>query len=294
MRWLTLAVMVGTFSGGLPAGPLPVGPSMVTVDVGLPLEVFIHKPAHYDGGPLLVVFHGVNRNAEDYRNFATAMAERFGAIVAAPSFDKERFSNDAFQRGGIVAEGRAQPREKWTYLLLPKLVNALRQQEGRPELPYYFVGHSAGGQFVVRMVATVGTLGAVRVIAANPGSHLFPDREMEFGYGFGGLPEELADDAAIRRYVEAPLTIYLGTGDNDPNHPSLDRSAEALKQGATRYGRGLACFEAARSLALARGWRFGWTKVETPGIAHDAARMFGAAEAAEALFGAEKEKGRQE
>ena len=30
------------------------------------------------GGPLVVVFHGVNRNAEDYRNFAIAVAERLG------------------------------------------------------------------------------------------------------------------------------------------------------------------------------------------------------------------------
>ena len=56
------------------AAPLPMGPAKVTVDVGLPLEVFTYKPPTYQGGPLIVVFHGVQRNAEDYRNFAITLA----------------------------------------------------------------------------------------------------------------------------------------------------------------------------------------------------------------------------
>ena len=31
-----------------------------------------------------------------------------------------------------------------------------------------------------------------RIVAAKPGSDLFPRRDWKFGYGFGGLPEELS------------------------------------------------------------------------------------------------------
>ncbi len=269
---------------GLRAAPLPVGPAKVTVEAGVPLEVFTYKPAAYKDGPLILVFHGVNRNAEDYRNYAITLGDRFGAIVAAPLFDQKRFPSEAYQRGGITSKDQPQPRDKWTYAMLPRIVDALRAGEGRPGMPYWFIGHSAGGQFAVRMTALAGTFDARRVVAANPGSHLFPTRGMPYGYGFGGLPGELSDDAAIRRYLAAPLTIYLGTGDNDPDHASLDRSAEALKQGRTRHERGLACFAAAKKLAAAKGWEFGWRLVETPGIAHDAAKMFAAPEAEAALF----------
>jgi len=255
------------------------------VEAGETLEVFTYKPANYAGGPLLVVFHGVGRNAEEYRDFAIPLAEKYGFLLAAPLFDRERFPLERYQRGGIMRGGQTQPREAWTFAMVPRIVAAVRAAEGKPDLSYSFIGHSAGGQFVVRMVALAGTLGASSVVAANPGSHLFPTRESPFGYGFGNLPPELSDDAALRRYVEAPLVLYLGTADTDPQHRSLDREPEAMKQGESRYLRGLACFAAAEKLARARGWKFGWRKVEAPGIEHDAAKMFDAPQAREALFG---------
>jgi poly(3-hydroxybutyrate) depolymerase len=285
LRFLGLLVALLACVALRAAEDIPVGPGRVTVDVGLPLEVFTYKPPTYRDGPLLVVFHGVNRNAEDYRNFAITMAERFGAIVAAPLFDKQRFPTEDYQQGGVLRDGKARPAKQWTYAKVGRLVDQLREKAGRRDLPYYFIGHSAGGQFVVRMVALSGALGAERVIAGNPGSHLFPTRDAQYGYGFGGLPPELSNDDAIRRYLAAPLTLYLGTADNDPTHASLDRSGPAMKQGRHRYERGLNCFEAARKLAGERGWEFNWRKVETPGIAHEAAKMFAAPEAKDALFG---------
>ena len=272
----------------LHAEPIAAGKGRIEIDVGETLEVFTYKPANYAGGPLLLVFHGVGRNADEYRDFAETLGDRFGFLVVAPKFDKERFPLERYQRGGIVQDGRAQPRDAWTYAMVPRLVAAVREREGKPELPFWIIGHSAGGQFVVRMVALAGTLGASGVVAANPGSHLFPPRDAPFGYGFGNLPAELSDDAALRRYVEAPLVLYLGTADNDPAHRSLDREPEAVRQGASRYERGLNCFAAAEALARERGWSFGWRKVEVAGIEHDAAKMFAAPEVERALLGAKK------
>lgn len=278
-----LALLASSAHAGL---RIPVGPARLVVGGPEPLEVFTYRPPTYRDGPLILVFHGVNRNAEDYRNFAITLAERFGAVVAAPLFDRERFPVEAYQQGGVLRDGVAQPRAHWTFSRLPGLMAELRAGLGDPELPCYLVGHSAGGQFVARLAATAGSLGAVRLVAANPGSHIFPDRDAPYGYGLGGLPAELSDDAALQRFLAAPLTLYLGTADNDPAHASLDRSPPALAQGPHRYARGLACFAAAERLARERGWAFNWRKVEVAGIAHDAAQMFAAPAAADALFGA--------
>jgi poly(3-hydroxybutyrate) depolymerase len=267
---------------------LPVGPGMVQADLGLAIDVFTYRPPTYTEGPLIVVFHGVQRNAEDYRNFAITLAERFKAIVAAPRFDQARFPYEAYQQGGLFVQGALRAREDWTFSLIPRLIADLRARLGDPERDVYLIGHSAGGQFVVRLAALGGELGAVRLIGANPGSHLFPARDAPYGYGFGNLPPELSNDDAMRRYLAAPLTLYLGTADNDPAHQSLDRSEAAMRQGSHRYARGLACFAAARSLAEDRGWAFNWRLVETPGIAHDAAQMFAAEAARDAIFGAAK------
>lgn len=265
---------------------IPVGPGRVLLGETDPIEVYTYRPPTYTDGPLLIICHGVQRNAEDYRNFAISMAERFGAIVAAPHFDRERFPYNDYQQGGILRNGAVRPAEQWTFNRLSALVAQLRVLTGDPARPFYVIGHSAGGQFVARLAGIVGSIGAERLIAANPGSHLFPVRDADYGYGFGGLPAELSDDAALQRYLAAPLTLYLGTGDVDPDHPSLDRSPPALAQGNSRYARGLACYHAAKSLAQAKGWSFNWRLVTTPGVDHNAARMFAMPETADALFGA--------
>lgn len=284
MKHLIIVILLFC-SCALRADPLPKGPGKIEAPNGAePITVFTYKPPTYTDGPLLVVCHGVGRNAEDYRNFAITMAERFGAIVIAPLFDTQRFPSLRYQRGGLVgADGKAQPPEAWTYAVIPKLVAHVRALEGKPALPYYYIGHSAGGQFLVRLAAFLPAE-AVRIVAANPGSLLFPTRDQDFGYGFGKLPPELSGDDVIRRYLAAPLTIYLGTDDIYPR-PSFDDSPAGNRQGKHRLERGRNCFEAARKLAAERGWTFNWRKVETPGIGHDAAFMFAAKEASDALFG---------
>ncbi len=120
-------------------------------------------------------------------------------------------------------------------------------------------------------------------MAGNGCTHLFPTREQPFPYGFGGLPEELGNDAAIRRYLAQPLTIYLGTADTVVDE-HLSVNPEANAQGAVRLERGRKAFEFAQKLAHDRGWAFHWRLVEAQGIVHDHTLMFNHPRAAEALF----------
>lgn len=269
----------------LRAEAVPVGPGKLVMPNGSePITLFTYKPPTYKGGPLVVVFHGVQRNAEDYRNFAITLAERFGVLIVAPLFDTARFPSARYQRGGLLGkEGKAQSPEQWTYAVVPRIVAHVRGLEGKADLPYYLIGHSAGGQFLVRMAAFLPE-GPVRIVAVNAGSQLFPTRDQDFGYGFGGLPPELSSDEVLRRYLAAPLTLYQGTGDIHPG-TSLDQTPPAMKQGPHRLARGRAAFEYAQRLARERGWAFNWRKVETPDIGHFAAFMFAAKETEDALFG---------
>lgn len=266
------------------AQQLPVGSSSTVYNNnGEPLNIFTYKPATYKDGPILVVFHGVKRNAEDYRNFAITMGERFKAIIVTPMFDSIRFSSARYQRGGIMKGDKAQPQEKWTYSMVPGIVAHVREKEKNKALPYYLIGHSAGGQFLLRMAAFLPGE-AKRIVAANPGSDLFPTTAQQFGYGFGGLPDVLSNNAVLKSYLAAPLTLYLGTDDIRPEH-NFDTSEAGMVQGNSRLERGRNCYAFAKALAKKNGWAFNWRKVETPGIDHDAARMFAAKEVEDALFG---------
>lgn len=266
------------------AEPMPTGKSSFTVNCsGKTITVFTYKPKTYRDGPLLMVFHGVKRNAEDYRENAIKLADQQGFCVAAPLFDKQQFPAEAYIRGNVMSKsGELHPRSEWTFPMVLTVIAALREREAKPQWNYFCLGHSAGGQFLERFAAFQPSE-AMRIVAANPGSHLFPRRDWTGGYGFGGLPDDLSNDDALKRYLAAPLTIYLGTGDNDPNHPELDKSAAAERLGPHRLARGRACFEEAQKLAKEHGWPFHWRKVETPDLDHDARKMFAAKEVIEAL-----------
>ena len=285
MRGLTYALLFCLAISILPAEPLPAGRGRAEFPLGsAPLTLFTYKPAGYHEGPLVIVFHGVARNAENYRDFAIPIADRHGVMLVAPLLDPERFPEEWYQRGGILdGKGKAKPPEQWMLSVVEKIVADIRAREGRPTLPYYLIGHSAGAQFLVRLAA-YRPGDAKRIVAGNAGSLLFPSREHEFGYGLGGLPPELADDAMLQRFLAAPLTLYLGTGDVTPRK-RFDASPAAMKQGPHRLGRNRAFFEMGRKLAQERGWTFNWRKVETPDIEHDAAEMFAAKEVGDALFG---------
>jgi alpha-beta hydrolase superfamily lysophospholipase len=255
---------------------VPTSDAKQSVDLGsTTLEVFTYKPADYKDGPLIVSFHGVKRNAESYRDSAKPLADQLHGFVIAPYFDTKRFPTSVYQRGNVLDKsGKANAPEQWTYALVPKLIDKIRKDEGKPDLPYYLIGHSAGGQFLVRLTY-FQPLAAQRIIAANPGSELFPTTDLPFPYGLAGLPPELRDETRLKQFFAAPFTLFLGTADivRDEN---FDTNPSADLQGTTRLQRGHNLFNLAQKLAKEKGWPFHWRLVEAPGVAHSANKMFSA------------------
>ena len=62
---------------------------------------FVYKPEHWSGKRMILVHHGVLRNADEYRDDSIVLGDKFDALVVAPQFDKERFPGIKYQRGGI-------------------------------------------------------------------------------------------------------------------------------------------------------------------------------------------------
>jgi pimeloyl-ACP methyl ester carboxylesterase len=266
----------------LQPAPIPNGSDKITVKAGNhDLTVFTYKPESYRDGPLVLVFHGTNRNADEYRDWAKVIGDQLGAVIAAPHFDAKTFPSSLYQMGGLMQAGKPRPRDEWTWSLVPKIADELRKREGRPDMPYHLIGHSAGGQFLIRLAGFVKT-DAARIVVSNPGSLLFATTEMPFPYGYGQLPEELNGDAALQLFLAQPLTLYLGTGDTiqDKYFP---KGPLAARQGDSRYERGKNAFKTAEALAKEKNWTFNWKVVEAEGVGHNAAEMFRNAKCPDAL-----------
>ena len=279
-RVATAATMLGTLLGAMPLGAAPIETGRQIADVnGAPMVVFTYRPVGCSDPSLLLVFHGIARNARTYRDDARALADRLCLLVVAPLFDRQAFPGWRYQRGGIVKGAAVQDARDFSGRVVRDLIAWVRQQEGRP-IAYSLFGHSAGGQFLDRLAAFVPTE-ARRIVVANAGSYVFPSLDIDAPFGLGKVYSGTEGEAALRRYLEQPLTIYLGQG--DIRDDERNDYPEALAQGASRFQRGANVFNAAKTLAQTRGWPFNWRLVELPGVGHDARKMLAAPQAAEAL-----------
>lgn len=290
-RCLTAALLLG-LACAVTAEPIPTGVGLRTLDIGgAAIDVHTYKPPHYSGGAVLVTLHGRNRNAEGYLAYSKPLADRHGFLLVAPLFDRERFPTWRYQAGGIARYARVpesasletEARSLWTATLLVELIERIREDERRPHLPYFLLGHSAGAQLLSRFAAFVPNT-AERIVIANPSTYVWPTRDARFPFGFGGLPDAVGSDEAMRRYLAQPVTLLLGSADVKRDG-SLNVTEGAMRQGPHRYARGLNVFQAARDLARDKGWPFNWRLVEAPGVAHSARAMYASAAADAALTG---------
>jgi poly(3-hydroxybutyrate) depolymerase len=279
---LSLALATATASAG---DAIPEGKSSFIFEKrSKSIPVMTYRPDNFTDGPMIVVLHGMNRNATDYRDRAVTLGNKFKALIIAPEFDGKQFSTEAYQRGGVTQNGKVVSSGQWSFRFFTEIIEDVRKRAARKDMPCYLIGHSAGGQILSRMAAFQPD-GITRIVASNPGSLLFPNRDLPFPYGFGGLPSSLGNDTAIRNYLASPLTLYLGTA--DIGNQNLDQSQTAMLQGKTRIERGRACYEAASKLAKSKGWQFNWQLVEAEGIGHSSTQMFAHKNAKLAIFGQE-------
>jgi hypothetical protein len=277
LRSLAVVGALSAMAAEATAAPIPSSTSQQTIALpSATLDVFTYRPSHCRVSSLLVVFHGLHRNARGYRDDARAIADANCMLVVAPLFDVERFPGWRYQLGGILDQRGVQDPSHWTGKLVLELVQWVRNEEHR-SLDYYLAGHSAGAQFLSRVAAFVPNE-AKRIVLANPSTYVFPTLRVAAPFGLGG---DGAAQAQLRRYLEQPVTIFLGEA--DLGDEDLNETPSAMAQGRTRYERGLNVYREARKVAMDNGWRFNWRLVEVPGVGHSARKMLSSPEFVTAL-----------
>src|SRR6516162_9401302 len=146
-RWFSVAAILCGLLGCPPVLAAPITTGRQAIDInGTPMVVFTYRPATCSDPALLLVFHGIARNARTYRDDARALADRLSLLAVAPVFDKRAFPAWRYQRGGIVKDGVVQNAREWSGTQVLDIIAWARAQEGRP-LAYSLLGHSAGAQF---------------------------------------------------------------------------------------------------------------------------------------------------
>ena len=268
------------------ATPIPPGKwSFVFKDAkgrtDAPIRVYTYRPRKCDEGkcPIQFVMAGVKRNASTYRDHWELVADNYDLIIVAPEFSQRDWPGAAGYNLGDVE--RQADREKWAFSAIEHLFDEVR--EGQAD--YRIFGHSAGGQFVQRMMLFRPDNRASVAVAANPGWYTMPewrkDRKVEpFPYSLVGAK---VGEAELKQALGRRFVLMVGEKDDDPDDDNLNKSAGAEKQGATRVERGENFFKAATSAAGELGVKLNWEFMEIPDTAHSGAAM--SKHAAEMIYG---------
>ena len=150
------------------------------------------------------------------------------------------------------------------------------------------------------LIAGKGPAMLVRYVVANSSSYVYFDATRPFStnscqefdhwrYGMvDPVPYARGSDvkALERRYLTRRVVYLLGGKDNDPNHSALDKSCMAEVQGANRLERGTNYFAHVLKRAKLQNISLRHSRVEVPGVGHEADRMFNSVCGKAALFDA--------
>ena len=283
---IAAAILFALFAlPALAATPVPSGKwSFVFNDAkGHPdrqVRVYTYRPRQCDSTcPIQFVIHGSKRNASEYRDAWESSADRWGFIVVAPEFLQRWWPKNGKFNLGDAAE-YSNP-EKWTYSVIEHLFDEIRVEQK----DYKIFGHSAGGQFVHRMVLFRPDARASVFVAGNPGWYAMPEwRKDKAGGNYPyTLFESKIGEANVRKALERRMILMVGENDTDPDDENLYNTDGAKKQGAGRVERAENFFKLSTALAGELGVKMAWELVEVPATAHDGNAMGKAA--AEMLWG---------
>jgi poly(3-hydroxybutyrate) depolymerase len=178
-----------------------------------PLVLQAARPRDFDTGiPVLFVHHGVRRNGRDYRDYWLDLVDETGVLAICVEFPEASFPDHlSYQFGNSHDQGGTpNPRQEWTFGVVKRLFEALLAQGLTTRQRYGLFGHSAGGQFVHRMLSFGFRERVAIAVSANAGTYAMPDLATPWPFGLGQTD---VDTDALRALLGFPITVMAGTED---------------------------------------------------------------------------------
>lgn len=236
----------------------------------VPLTVWCHKPPRWsEMSPVVFVMHGIKRNARKYLKVWRKYANRHNFLLLVPEFSKQHYPwyTVGNSRRSTITDPCTIPS---TYMRIEHIFDAVQTRLQFRATSYAIYGHSAGAQFVHRLLLFVPDTRIATAICANAGWYTMLTESRPFPYGLQGSGLSPHD---LSRALEKKLILWLGENDTDPRHKHLKRSTQARAQGKHRLERGKRFYEMALQEAARLGVACHWELHIAHGVGHSNSRM---------------------
>ncbi|WP_200975613.1 hypothetical protein [Echinicola sp. 20G] len=281
--FLFLSVSAYTYLYVLPKGPEITATSKINVGIDSfvifaykdserkSIKVWTYKPKSWnDKDKIVFVMHGGGRNAEDYLNTWVELADKNNLLIIAPEFENKfsKYTTNDYQEGNLFTFfGTKNPKSEWAYTVVENIFDHIKSANNITNERYDIFGHSAGGQFVHRMIMLMPESRIGTAIAANAGFYSFPNEHLEFPYGIKNTETDL------KKSYKKRLIILLGELDNDPNLGTFRTTDLAMEEGANRLERGTNFYNANKGIIDKNDWEFNWTLDTVRNVGHNYTEM---------------------
>ena len=218
------------------------------------LNVYSHIPPNSNSNtPIIFLFHGNNRNANDYRNSLVEKANSYGFILLVPEFTTTQFpGGDGYNLGNVFTDGdnpsasSLNSESEWAFSIIEPLFTYTKEKLNNQIPKYHIIGHSAGAQFAHRFLFFKPEAKLDKMVASAAGWYTTLDLELNFPYGLNASPLENID---FNLLFSKQLTILVGSNDNDPNSSALRHNSIVDLQGLHRLDRATNFYNYAQSKA---------------------------------------------
>lgn len=271
----------GSTTGAAP--PLTLSPnttgsfsfSPVAPLVRPPMAVFYHIPAgDISTMPILMSFHGADRDGDNHRDYWIDMANENGFIVVAPEFSSANYPglgdnylmSNIFDNGDNPSPETFNDKNEWTFSTLDPLFDYVKAGVSGTQEKYSAWGHSGGAQFLHRFVTYLPNSNLDIAVCSNAGWYTVPETGVSFPYGIDNGQLPMADlTAAFSR----KLIVHLGQNDDNPNSGLRRNAVVDAQQGIHRLERGQYYFNTSQTKAQSMAESFNWEKHVLPNVGHD-------------------------
>ena len=246
-----------------------------------PITVYTYRPVSWNqSGPVLIVMPGAGRDGQPSRDAWIPYADRYSCLLIVPEFSLHIILMTTGTTLGIPTIPLTGSRKRTGHIRRSSTSSITPGKSTEQQPPTYLLfGHSAGAQFVHRMVMLLPEARYSRAVAANAGVYMVPLFTVPYPFGLKDSPLPQSD---LQKIFARKLIVMSGGSDTDPNDGSLASFPEAEAQGATRFDRARFYFTTAKEEAGRRNVPFNWEYHVVPGVGHSEPGMAGPS--AERLF----------